>query len=175
VTSKFPTSAEKLLAVMPGESVPFFTIGAFGGVRRSERELIDWSWINLDKKQIRLPKEITKLREDRLIVMQDNLVEWLRPHAKASGSILPASLTDGKPSIGRLEDLLTEAQKAAEVQMPRNALRHSFCSYHYKLTGNADLTAEYAGHDVKMLKKTYRHTVEPEEAAKYYAIRPKAK
>jgi hypothetical protein len=87
----------------------------------------------------------------------------------------PASLTDGTPSVGRLEDLLTDAQRAAEVTMPRNALRHSFCSYHFALTGNADLTADYAGHDVKMLKKNYRHTVEPEEAVKYYQIRPTAK
>jgi integrase len=106
--------------------------------------------------------------------LQDNVVEWLRPHAQASGSILPASQTDGKPSVGRLEELLREAQEAAKVALPRNSLRHSFCSYHYKLLNNADLTAEYAGHDAKMLKKTYRHTVEPEEAKKYFAIKPAA-
>ena len=165
----------KLINVVPGEAMPFFAIGAFGGIRRSEREQLDWSMINLDKKQIRVPREITKLREDRLVRLQDNVVEWLRPHAKASGSILPASLTDGQPSVGRLEELLKDAQTAAEVQMPRNALRHSFCSYHFALLENADLTADYAGHDVKMLKKNYRHTVEPEEAVKYFAIKPVAK
>jgi integrase len=164
-----------LINAVPGEAIPFFAIAAFGGIRRSEREQLDWSMINLDKKQIRLPREITKLREDRPVRLQDIVVEWLRPHAKASGSILPASLTDGQPSVGRLEELLKDAQEAAEVQMPRNALRHSFCSYHFALTGNADLTADYAGHDVKMLKKNYRHTVEPEEAVKYFAIKPLAK
>jgi integrase len=167
--------ATKLINAMPDAALPFFAIGAFGGIRRSEREQLDWSMINLDKKQIRVPREITKLREDRLVRLQDNVVEWLRPHAKVSGSILPASLTDGKPSVGRLEELLNDAQKASGVSMPRNALRHSFCSYHYALLENPDLTAEYAGHDVKMLKKNYRHTVEPEEAVKYFAIKPGAK
>ena len=84
---------EKLLAAMPIEAITLFAIGAFGEIRRSEREQLDWSWVNPDKKQIRVPREISRLRENRLVMLQDNLVEWLRPYAKASGSILPASLT----------------------------------------------------------------------------------
>jgi hypothetical protein len=38
--------------------------------------------------------------------------------------------------------------------------------------GSADRTAEYAGHNIRTLVKTYRHAVAHEEAEKFWAIFP---
>lgn len=38
--------------------------------------------------------------------------------------------------------------------------------------GSSDRTAEYAGHDVRTLIKTYRRAVAHEEAEKFWAIYP---
>ena len=38
--------------------------------------------------------------------------------------------------------------------------------------GHADRTAEYAGHSLRILIKTYRHAVAHEEAEKFWAIHP---
>jgi integrase len=49
--------------------LPSLLIGAFAGVRRSERLQMDWSMINLQKARITLPPTITKTREGRRIEM----------------------------------------------------------------------------------------------------------
>jgi hypothetical protein len=54
----------------------------------------------------------------------------------------------------------------------QNALRKSFCSYHYEMFGSSDRAAEYAGHNIRTLIKTYRHAVAHEEAEKFWAIFP---
>jgi integrase len=172
-------SIEQLTALLyaaSGEIIPYVALGAFAGIRSSERRQLDWSMFDLKKTRITIPAHISKNGEERRIPIYDNLLEWLRPHAKASGSILPV-LPDGTPRASRLENLLTEAQKAAGLYpwSPRykNGLRKSFCSYHYEWTGSADRTAEYAGHDIKMLIRIYRYAVEHDDSVKYFEIKPK--
>src|SRR6266403_4396350 len=167
---------EKLLEVASDEVKTDIALGAFTGIRSSERQQLDWSMIDLKKKRITIPAHISKTGEERRIPIYDNLLEWLKPHAKASGSILPVALT-GNPSESRLGDLLTKARKAAGLYpwYPRykNGLRKSFCSYHYEWTASADRTAEYAGHDIQELIRTYRYAVEHDESVKYFEIKPK--
>jgi integrase len=167
---------EKLLEVASDEVKPDIVLGAFAGIRSSERQQLDWSMIDLKKNRITIPAHISKTGEERRIPIYGNLLEWLKPHAKASGSILPVTLT-GTPSENRLGGLLTKARKAAGLYpwYPRykNGLRKSFCSYHYEWTGFADRTAEYAGHDIQELIRTYRYAVEHDEAVKYFEIKPK--
>jgi hypothetical protein len=74
-------------------------------------------------------------------------------------------------------DYLLKSAKVAAGLWPwsprfQNALRKSFCSYHYEAFGSGDRTAEYAGHDLRTLIKTYRQAVPHEEAEKFWAIYP---
>jgi hypothetical protein len=100
------------------------------------------------------------------------LAAWLNLRLVAAESYI-------YPRDGHSENLKQLLQTAKEQAglwpwRPRyqNALRKSFCSYHYELHGSADRTSEYAGHDIRMLIKVYRQAVEHEEAEKYWNIYP---
>ncbi len=58
------------------EMLPFLSIGAFAGVRSSEIHQLDWSCINLDDNEIRIPESIAKTSQ-RAFKFSDNLRRWL--------------------------------------------------------------------------------------------------
>jgi integrase len=103
--------------------IPFFTINAFTGLRREEVIRLDWREVKLDRNRIDLPFEKSKNRRRKLIEVPDNLIAWLRPHAQASGSVMPRK---------KLQLAFEKAAEAAEIiPWRQNALRHSFCSWNY--------------------------------------------
>jgi integrase len=150
--------------------VPYLSICAFAGLRSAEAKSLSWRQVDLKRNLITVPENISKTGEERKIPIQPNLAAWLAPHARETGFILPREHSQ------RVDDLLKSAKVAAGLWpwSPRfqNALRKSFCSYHYEMFGSADRTAEYAGHNIRTLIKTYRHAVDHAEAEKYWAIYP---
>jgi hypothetical protein len=131
---------------------------------------MSWHQVDLKRKLITVPENISKTGEERKIPIQPNLAAWLAPQTQATGFILP------REHCQRVDDLLKAGKVAAGLWpwSPRfqNALRKSFCSYHYEMFGSADRTAEYAGHNIRTLIKTYRHAVAHEEAERFWGIYP---
>jgi integrase len=150
--------------------VPYLSICAFAGLRSAEAKSLSWQQVDLKRNLIIVPENISKTGEERKIPIQPNLGAWLAPHAQETGFILP------REHCQRVDDLLKAAKVAAGLWpwSPRfqNALRKSFCSYHYEMFGSADRTADYAGHDLRTLIKTYRHAISHEEAEKFWAVYP---
>jgi integrase len=150
--------------------IPYLSICAFAGLRSAEAKSLSWQQVDLKRKLITVPEQISKTGEERKIPVQPNLAAWLAPGAQETGFILP------REHHQQVDHLLKSAKVAAGLWpwSPRfqNALRKSFCSYHYEMFGSADRTAEYAGHNIRTLIKTYRHAVAHEEAEKFWAIYP---
>jgi integrase len=100
----------------------------------------------------------------RIVEMQPNLREWLRPFAGLTGPVVPVNAR-------KKLDLICEATKLA--RWARNGLRHSFASYRLAAIQDAPRVASELGHtSPKMLYSTYRELVLPEEAERYWQIRP---
>jgi integrase len=150
--------------------VPYLCICAFAGLRSAEAKSLSWQQVDLKRNLITVPENISKTGQERKIPVQPNLRAWLAPQARETGFILTREHSQ------RTDDLLKAAKSAAGLWpwSPRfqNALRKSFCSYHYEMFGSADRTAEYAGHDVRTVIKTYRHAIAHGEAEKYWANYP---
>jgi hypothetical protein len=51
-------------------------------------------------------------------------------------------------------------------------LRHSFCSYHYVLNANENLTAAQAGNSPAMIHAHYKGLATRAEAEKWFAVQP---
>jgi integrase len=151
--------------------VPYLSICVFAGLRNAEAKSLSWRQVDLKRNVITVPENVSKTGEERKIPIQPNLAAWLSPHAKEIGFILPRGNSPGT------DDLLKAAKKASRlwpwVPMFQNGLRKSFCSFHYEMFGSADRTAEYAGHNIRTLIKTYRHAVAHEEADRFWAIYPR--
>jgi len=206
----FFTAAEMrlILAHVSEDWLPFVAIACFAGLRteeitrakdaaKSKRALL-WSDFDWRQRHIAVHKDTAKTGFARLVPIQDNLFEWLRPWHSARGPVAPATRPDrefGKNA--RLEKAINRALKAApqlrdevHVQLGfaaletaplelltsfawrQNALRHSYASYRAAVIHNPAQLAEEMGNSEAMIKQHYRNVRSEEEGRAWFAIRP---
>jgi integrase len=148
------------------EVVPMLAIGAFAGVREAEIKRLNWSEVDQRRGHIEIKSSKAKSARRRIVEIQPNLREWLRPYPQIIGAVVPAN------SRKKL-DLVRKAAKLA--RWPKNGLRHSFASYRLAATHNAPRVASELGHaSPQMLYSTYRELVFPEEAERFWKIVPQS-
>jgi len=154
-------------AVAEEESiVPALAIGFFAGLRMAEIRGIRWENIDLENRRIHVPAGIAKSRRERHVTIEDNLALWLAPYLQDNGLVAP----DGQKWRSRLDNIVEKSK----VVWIHNGLRHSYASYHAAKYQDLAKTAFQLGHgkDVDMLEDHYKELRTPEEAAKYWNIRP---
>jgi integrase len=146
--------------------VPMLAIGAFAGLRDAEIKRLDWTEVDLARGHIEVKAAKAKSARRRIVPIQPNLAEWLRPHGEMTGSVVP-EYARGK---------LARVRKAAGLRRwPRNGLRHSFASYRLAATHDAPRVASELGHTTpQLLYSCYRELVLPAEADAYWEIGPAA-
>ncbi len=104
------------------ETLPFWAIGAFAGLRSAEVERLEWHDIDFDDGLIEVKASKAKPAPRRLVTMLPNLRAWLAPYRNYRGMICP---------IGLRKKLEADRKRAGLLkEWPSNALRHSFGSYH---------------------------------------------
>jgi integrase len=144
--------------------VPMLAIGAFAGLREAEIQRLDWSEIDLGRGHIEVKAAKAKSARRRIIPIQPNLAEWLRPYTGRSGRVVPA---------GARRKLDRVREEAGLARWPQNGLRHSFASYRLAAIHDAPRVSAELGHtSPQMLYSTYRELVLPEEAERYWKIAP---
>jgi integrase len=142
-------------------------IGAFAGIREAEIKRLDWSEVDQKRGHIEIKSSKAKSARRRIIEIQPNLREWLRPYAEMIGPVAPAN------SRKKL-DLVRKAAKLA--RWPNNGLRHGYASYRLAETHDAPRVASELGHtSPQMLYSTYRELVLPAEAERYWELVPDVK
>jgi integrase len=144
--------------------LPMLAIGAFAGLRDSEIKRLNWAEVRLVRGHIEVTAAKAKSARRRLVPIQPNLMEWLRPYSGMTGPVVPARY---KGKLGRVR------KAAGLTHWPKNGLRHSFASYRYASTQDATMTAHDLGHSgTQLLFQHYRELVTPEEANGYWKIGP---
>jgi len=162
-----PKELEVLLAVASAETLPYWAIGAFAGLRASEIERLDWADVN--HQHIRVRAKHAKTAARRIVDMQPNLRKWLLPYRGRTGKVAPENL--------RMK-LLADRKRAADVgvltgKWPSNALRHSFASYYLAQFDDAPKLALQLGHvGQDIIFRHYREVVTRQDAARYWKINP---
>jgi integrase len=146
--------------------VPMLAIAAFAGIRDAELKRIDWSEVDQNRGHVEIKAGKAKSARRRIVEMQPNLREWLRPYAGMTGPVVP-------PNARKKLDLIRKTAKLE--RWPNNGLRHSFASYRLAAINDAPRVAAELGHtSPQMLYSTYREVVRPEEAEQYWKIEPAA-
>ena len=158
-----PADARKLLDAAREHDaglIPFLAIGMFAGLRTAELRRLTSGAIGVD--HIHVSADVAKVRVQRYTLISPNLHAWLDAY-QTSGPIVGANHAKRLAAI----------QDAAKVHPPRNAMRHSFASYHLALWQDAGKTAHELGHrDAEMLFGHYRNLVTPDAAREWFEIRP---
>jgi len=144
--------------------VPMLAIGAFAGLREAEIKRLDWAEIDRRRGHIEIKSSKAKSARRRIVEMQPNLRDWLRPYAGMTSAVVPVNAR-------KKLDLVRKA--AGFARWPKNGLRHSFASYRLAACHDAPRVASELGHtSPHMLYSTYRELVLPEEAQRYWKIIP---
>jgi len=154
----------RLLECASSDMLPFWAIGAFAGLRRSEIERLTWSEIDFDADLIEVKASKSKTASRRLVTIQPNLREWLAPYHTRIGHVCPVNLQR------KIND---DRQRAGlRAEWPQNALRHSFGSYHLARFNDAAKLALEMGNSPATIFRHYRQLVKPKHAESYWKIAP---
>jgi len=168
--------------------LPAFAIAAFAGLRSSEIEGtvdhdgLDWSEIDFEEKTILVRADVAKGRRKRHVAMSKNLRAWLRPYAQPKGKVWPPNGRKLHESARRAAKFgrpgsETPNEKKKKIMLtpwPKNALRHSYASYHLAEFRNPAELVVNMGHqdNAEMLFNHYRGIVKPKQAKAYWGIMP---
>ena len=150
------------------ECVAYLALNGFGGIRSSACSRLKMSSIDFDKRGILITADIAKnKRRVYLDGYEDNLwqwLEWARKNARHGFELSKRIWDEYRGKLARI----------AGVRIPHNGLRHSFCTYHVALYGDAGKTATLLTHrgNVSILYEHYRGNASREEAKEYFGILP---
>ncbi len=180
-----PAELQELLTVVRPDIAPWLAIAGFAGLRSAELQRLDWQEVNLNERHIEIKASKAKTAARRLAPITDNLLAWLKPHAKESGKV--TGLEPWWEEVPKIVETVNErrkqlAEKAGGIftdeqkfSWKHNALRHSFISYRLAAIKNTAEVALEAGNSPQMIFKHYRQLVTEAEAQKWFAIQPEQK
>lgn len=160
---------EKVLQNAPAHLVAPMAIKAFSGVRTEEMLNLRWEHLNLESRYIKLPAEVTKTKERRLVPMQDNLVAWLTPHKKDAGRIChrwqrPQALVQAFDRYGKRQG----------VDLGANKFRNSYISYRVSVTHDVAKVALESGNSPRIIQREYLELATEEEGKRWFNVFPVA-
>ena len=150
-----PDQVKALLGVAQGAVLAGIAIKTFAGLRTSELLKLDWS--DVDTGQIIVKAAHAKTRRRRVVTVTENLLAWLRPLQKQTGLVAPFTPRQWHDRVSAV------AAESKVAPLPKNVMRHSFCSFHLAKHKNENLTAAEAGNSPAIIYEHYRAIIRDEK------------
>jgi integrase len=147
----------------------FLAVQLFGGLRREEAERLTEAEILKDSI---LVSARNKTRKKRFVEINETLRAWLALPGELPLKNLVRRVRRVRGEIRRVQSKRGVREKhVIDIPWPKNALRHSFCSYALPVLG-AKQTANQAGHSEDVLYSHYRELVTRDAALAFWSIVP---
>ncbi len=170
-----PRELDALLANADDTLRPLIAIGALAGLRTAELLRLDWADVWRVPGHIEVTAGKSKTRQRRLVEICPALSAWLEPfRALASGKLWNFHKITFQREFCELCKKAEVEHKGKKVSVPRkaNGLRHAFCTYHFALNANENLTAAQAGNSPAMIHAHYKGLATKAEAEKWFNVLP---
>jgi integrase len=145
--------------------LPVIALGGLAGLRLQEIARLTWADVWRVQGHIEIVATKAKTRQRRLVEIVPALAAWIEPFRDFTGNVWNGTLDSFHDLFGGLRDKL-------EIPARRNGLRHSFCSFHFALHANENLTAQQAGNSPAMIHGHYKGLATKTEAGKWFKVRP---
>jgi integrase len=160
-----PTELQNLLDNAAAELVPVIAIGGMAGLRVEEILRLDWADVWRIEGHIEVSGKNAKTRQRRLVEMVPALASWLAPYREKTGAVWSK-----RGNLYHIE--FTALRTTLKIPIRRNGLRHAFCTYHFALHANENLTAQQAGNSPAMIHAHYKGLATKADAEKWFQIPP---
>ena len=145
---------------------PVIAVGGLAGLRSKELMRLDWADIWRVAGHIEITAGKSKTRQRRLVEICPAFQSWLEPYqAHKVGKFWQGEDRTFLEHYAQLCETAKVARKA-------NGLRHSFCSFHFALHANENLTAQQAGNSPQMIHAHYKGLATKAEAEKWFNVLP---
>jgi len=146
-------------------------LGLFCGLRTEEIKRLDWDNVRVGESLpvVTIGAAIAKKRRIRHVDIPPVAIAWLSLAPSREGMVTRNEHANDYPK--RFRKLF---RLAGFAKWETNAMRHSFGSYYYALTGNSLETSRLLGHKAsdQVLFDHYRALVTKEHAEAYFALYP---
>jgi integrase len=161
-----PRELAALLANGDDTLRPVIAVGGLAGLRTAELLRLDWADVWRVPGHIEITAAKSKTRQRRLVEICPALQAWLEPYrVRERGKFWAGEETTFQEHFGEL-------CKTAKVTRKTNGLRHAFCTYHFALHANENLTAQQAGNSPAMIHAHYKGLATKAEAQKWFNVLP---
>jgi len=161
-----PRELAGLLANADDTLRPVIAVGGLAGLRTAELLRLDWADVWHVPGHIEITAGKAKTRQRRLVEICPALQAWLEPYrVHERGKFWPG---EERTFLEHYGDLC----QAAKINRKTNGLRHSFCSFHFALHANENLTAAQAGNSPAMIHAHYKGLATKAEAEKWFNVMP---
>ena len=145
--------------------LPVIALGGLAGLRLQEAVRLTWEDVFRVGGHVEVSSAKSKTRARRLVTTCPALAQWLAPYRGRTGLVWSQSLD-------RFHDEFNALLGSLEIPAKRNGLRHAYCTYHYALHANENLTAQQAGNSPQMIHAHYKGLATAAEAKKWFAVAP---
>jgi integrase len=160
-----PAELKKLLDKANADLLPVLAIAGLAGLRSEEIMRMDWEDTRRVEGHIEITAQQAKTRQRRLVVICPALVAWLDLYHNKFGKVYPGGVHVFQREYSDLRNQL-------KIPTRRNGLRHAFCTYHYALHANENLTAQQAGNSPGMIHQHYKGLATKAEAEEWFNVMP---
>jgi integrase len=164
-----PKEFRALLGTAEGPMRAMVALGGLAGLRTAEILRLTWHDVFRVPGHIEITAGKSKTRQRRLVEVCPALAAWLEDFRKLTGKV--CTITAASVDVIWQQQFLKLCDDA-KVSRKRNGLRHGFCSFHFALHSNENLTAAQAGNSPNMVHKHYKGLATRTEAEKWFDVQP---
>ena len=160
-----PAEFRKLLEAADATMRPIIALQGLAGLRQQEALRLTWQDVFSAAGNVTISATKSKTRSRRLVEIVPALDAWLRPYRQCEGLLW-------SQGVDTYQETFAELRESLSIPAKRNGLRHAFCSYHFALHANENLTAQQAGNSPAMIHQAYKGLATKQQGEAWFATAP---
>jgi integrase len=160
-----PDEFRAMLDAADGAMRAIIALQGLAGIRLQEAQRLTWPDVFGTDGHIAISATKSKTRSRRLIETCPALAEWLEPYRPKEGPLWTQCRDTYHAAF-------VELRESQNIPARKNGLRHAFCTYHFALHDNENLTARLAGNSPSVIHQAYKGLATKTEAEKWFNVSP---
>jgi integrase len=162
-----PAELRALLESAEGPMRAVIALQGLAGLRLEEALRLDWREVFTIPGHVEVSSAKSKTRQRRLVEIHPSLEQWLAPYRGMEGRVA----AQWETLSGYVQAFIAH-RESLKIPSRRNGLRHAFCTYHFALHKNENLTSALAGNSPAMIHGRYKGLATATEAQAWFDVAP---